>query len=160
MNRRSLLATTAACVVMGAVRASAAASTSGSAMSDAEQVGALQQALVDAYIRRDVPAMRRILADDYQFTDDRGAVKTKSDVLRDSAPGGDRTITSYVIRDAKVRVYGDAAVMTYAYRSTEQYQGREEDGDYRITRIFIRKNGNWRIVSGHETRIATTGRDT
>jgi hypothetical protein len=79
--------------------------------------------------------------------------------LRTTA-GGDRKIISYVIRDSSVKVYGDAAVMTYAYRSIETYKGRDDGGDFRVTRVFIRMNGSWRMVAGQETRIAPKRDDT
>jgi len=100
-----------------------------------------------------VSALQRILADDYVFTNDRREVETKEKVLANFKTGGDRTISSYVIHDPKVRIYGDAAVMTYSYTSKEQYKGREEGGTFRITRVFIRTRDGWQMVAGHETRI-------
>ena len=50
--------------------------------------------------------------------------------------------------------------MTYAYRSIETYKGRDDGGDFRVTRVFIRMNGSWRMVAGQETRIAPKRGDT
>jgi ketosteroid isomerase-like protein len=123
---------------------------------DAEQVSRLQSELVAAYIHHDISTLERILADDYVFTNDRGEVETKEKVLANFKTGGDRTISSYVIHDPKVRVYGDAAIMTYSYTSKEQYKGREEGGTFRITRVFIRLRNGWQMVAGHETRIVNS----
>lgn len=138
-------------IVLVACAATAARS---SETTDAEQIIALQQTLVAAYIQRDASVLQRVLADDYIFTQDSGAVDTKVDVLRSFATGGDRTVVSYVIRESRVKLYGDAAVLNYAYKSSETYKGRSEGGDFRVTRVFIRMNGAWRIVAGQETRIA------
>jgi ketosteroid isomerase-like protein len=113
----------------------------------------VQDDLVAAYIHHDVAALDRLLADDYVFTNERGEVETKSQVLANFAGGGARTIISYVIDDRRVRVYGGAAVLTYHYTSEETYQGREDGGSFRITRVFVRRRGRWQIVAGHETRL-------
>ncbi len=120
-----------------------------------EQVIRLQSDLVDAYIHRDFSTIDRILADDYVFTNEDGMVELKSQVVADFSRGGERTITSYVIGDQKVRVYGEAAVMTYSYTSRETYNGQEVGGTFRITRVFARFDGHWRMVAGHECRDAT-----
>ncbi len=121
---------------------------------DPHQVSQLQADLIQAYIHRDASALDRILADDYTFVDDRGEVTTKQQVLASFGTGGDRTITSYQIVDPLVRVYGDAAVMVYRYVSHEEYNGQDDSGNYRVTRVFLRRNGRWRIVAGQETRLA------
>ena len=120
---------------------------------DEGEVRRVQNDLIDAYLHNDVAALERILADEFTFTDDRGTVHNKRQVV-DSFKSGDRRITSYKLEDSKVRVYENVAVMTYRYRSKETYKGRDDSGDYRITRIFVRKNGRWQIVTGHETKIA------
>ena len=123
--------------------------------SDVQQVIRLQSELVDAYIHRDFSTLDRILADDYVFTNDDGMVELKPQVVADFSRGGERTITSYKISDQIVRVYGDAAVMTYGYTSRETYNAHEVGGAFRITRVFARFDGHWRMVAGHECRVAT-----
>jgi ketosteroid isomerase-like protein len=150
MRNRLPFITTLFLLFAGPFRAVAAGD---STTSDAEQVSRLQSELVDAYIHHDISALQRILADDYVFTNDRGQVETKEKVLANFKTGGNRTISSYVIHDPKVRVYGDAAIMTYSYTSKEQYKGREDGGTFRITRVFIRMGNGWQMVAGHETRI-------
>lgn len=118
-----------------------------------QAVRRLQDDLIEAYKRHEVAALNRILADEYTFTNDEGEVETKRQVLAAFTAGGDRTITSYVIDDDKVRVYGEAAVMTYHYVSHETYEGRESGGSFRITRVFVKRRGRWQMVAGHETRI-------
>ncbi len=124
-----------------------------STTNDAEEVSRLQSEVVDAYIHRDISALQRSLANDYVFTNDRGELETKEKVLANFKTGGDRTVSSYLIHDPKVKVYGDAAIMTYSYTSKEQYKGREDGGTFRITRVFIRMRNGWQMVAGHETRL-------
>jgi Lipocalin-like domain/Domain of unknown function (DUF4440) len=119
-----------------------------------EEVRRLQDALIEAYIHRDVIAMDRILADEYTFiNDDAGGVANKNQILDSFNSGGDRQIISYKREDDNVRVYGDVAVLTYRYQSKETYKGQDNSGDYRVTRIFVKRDGRWQILSGQETRV-------
>ena len=112
-----------------------------------EEVRRLQDALIEAYIHRDVVAMDRILASEYTFiNDDAGGVVNKKQVLDSFNYGGDRQIISYTREDDNVRVYGDVAVLTYRYQSKETYKGQDTSGDYRVTRIFVKRDGRWQIV--------------
>jgi ketosteroid isomerase-like protein len=146
----------ASAVLMLALRggAIAAGASSHSTAGDAEQVRQLQGELIDAYIHHDITALDRILADDYTFTNEHGQVETKQQVLSNFKSGGDRTIVSYEVHDPQIRIYGDAAVMLYSYTSREQYRGQDESGSFQITRVFVKMNGSWKIVAGHETRLA------
>lgn len=119
------------------------------------EVRALQDALIDAYIRRDTAAMDRLLGDEYLFiNDDEGGVATKKQILDSFKSGGDRKIISYKRQDDRARVYGDVAVLTYRYQSEETYKGQYNGGDFWVTRIFVRRGGRWQIIGGQETRVS------
>ena len=120
----------------------------------------IQDTLIEAYINRDVATLDRILADEYTFiNDDAGGVANKKQILESFKSGGDRQITSYKRQDDKVRFYGDVAVLTYRYQSTETYQARQNGGDFRVIRIFAKNNGRWQAVGGQETRVMEHGHD-
>ena len=124
-----------------------------------EEVRSLQDTLIEAYIHRDIAALDHILADEYTFINDDGTVWSKKQTL-DSFKSGDRQITSYRRQDDSVRVYGDTAVMTYRYQSKETYRGRDDSSDDRLTRIFVKRDGRWQMVGGHETRVSSSERGT
>jgi ketosteroid isomerase-like protein len=111
-----------------------------------------QDALIDAYIHRDVAVLERILADDYTYIDDDGLVMNKQQILGEFKSGDDQ-FTSYKRRDDKVRVYGNVAVMTYRYQTEETYKGQEVGGDLRLTRIFVKRDGRWQMVGAQDTRV-------
>jgi len=116
---------------------------SGRAVAETEIVG-VQDALIAAYIHRDTAALDRILADEYTFiNDDAGGVVSKKQILDSFRSGGDRETTSYTRQGDHVRWYGDVAVLTYRYHSNETYKGRDAGGDFRVTRIFVKRDGRW-----------------
>jgi len=126
---------------------------SGLAAAEKEIVG-VQDTLIAAYIHRDTAALDHILSDEYPFiNDDAEGVVNKKQILDSFRSGGDREITSYLRQDDHVRWYGDVAVLTYRYHSSEAYKGRESGGDFWVTRIFAKRDGRWQMVGGQETKV-------
>ncbi len=117
------------------------------------QIRRLHVQLITAYMNNDAATLNRILADEYTFIDDAGRFLTKPHIV-ESFRSRDHRIARYDISEEAIRVYGDAAVLTYRYVSQESYKGQDGSGVFRITRVFARKNGRWVIVAGQETRIA------
>ena len=65
----------------------------------------------DASVKRDVTLLGRLLADDYIFTDPDGVMWTKAQA-QEMLKSGEDVVTSAVATDMKVRVYGNAAIVT------------------------------------------------
>jgi uncharacterized protein (TIGR02246 family) len=116
------------------------------------EIRQLHAQLIQGYLHNDAALLDSVLADEYTFIDEAGRCLSKPHIV-ESFRSGDHHIFSYQISGETIRVYGAAAVMTYRYVSKENYKGQDERGDYRVTRVFAKTNGRWRIVAGHETRI-------
>jgi ketosteroid isomerase-like protein len=50
-------------------------------------------------------------------------------------------------RDVRVRLYGDAAIVTGASRINIISRGTEKDLDTRFTRVYVRVDGRWQMAS-------------
>jgi len=125
-----------------------------SAVGNEYDIRGVQDSLIAAYIHRDTAALDRILADEYTFfNDDAEGVVNKKQILDSFRSGGDREITSYIRQDDHVRWYGDVAVLTYRYHSSETYKGLKSGGDFWVTRILAKRDGRWQMVGGQETRV-------
>ena len=84
------------------------AQPSGSAADDVLRAA---RAYGDALIKKDRAALDKVLADDFSYTHSNGVVASKSDDLAsDVSP--DMKWTSLTLTDTKVRVHGDAAILT------------------------------------------------
>jgi ketosteroid isomerase-like protein len=118
------------------------------------EIRTLQDDLIAAYTHRDIDALNRILADDYTFVESHGQLLTKEQLVANFS-SGDRVLSSYVIDDDHIAIYGNTAVMTYHYTSREKYRGRDESGEFRFIRVFVKQDGRWRMVAGQETRVTT-----
>ena len=108
-----------------------------------------------AVISNDVGQMDHLLADDYIGISANGTVETKAQELAQRKAGTVR-ISQLDLTDLKVRVYGDTAVVT----SRADLQGSNgqsnTSGNYRYTRVYNRRLGQWRIVSFEASRMHDT----
>lgn len=106
-----------------------------------------------AVVKKDAAALARILADDYTSVGSRGTTSTKTDELA-NLKGADST-ASCVDSNLKVRIYGDAAVVTGLGTRSGTYKGVAfKDRQSLWTDTFIRKDGRWQCVATQGTLIA------
>jgi ketosteroid isomerase-like protein len=106
----------------------------------------------DAFLKRDVAFMDRIMADDATWTSPEGIVSTKAQYLASfkSLEGVD---TSWVNDEMKVRVYGDTAVVTGRTTFKWTNKGKDFSGQERWTDTWVKLAGHWGFVAGHNSKI-------
>jgi hypothetical protein len=86
--------------------------------------------------------MDRILADDWVSVDFHGKTITKPQALAElKATGADGQ--SMELGDLKVRVFGDAAVVT----------GADSSGKFAWMDVFMKRNGRWQAVASQSSKI-------
>ena len=66
----------------------------------------------------------------------------------------ENTTTSMIADDFRIRVYGDAAVVTFRSTYTSQFKGIERTGQERFTDTWVKRDGQWQCVATHYSRIA------
>ena len=113
----------------------------------------VRDALVDAYIHRNIAVLDGVLADEFSFIDDDGVLLNKQQLLEFFRSGEDK-VTSYKRQEDKVRIYSIVAVMTYRCQIEENYKGQDVGGNFRITRIFVKRDSRWKMVGGQDTKIS------
>jgi uncharacterized protein (TIGR02246 family) len=62
------------------------------------------------------------------------------------------------ISDARVRVYGDTAVLTARMTNTAHYRGERFDADEWVTDVFVYRDGRWLCVLSQITPVAPPDR--
>jgi ketosteroid isomerase-like protein len=106
-----------------------------------------------AMVENDANAIGEFMADDWTIIGSDGSVGDKASFLALVKSG----ILSHDVmesHDAKVRVYGDTAVMTARGISGGRYQGQPFHEVERTSCVFVRQGGRWRCVLTHLSRIA------
>jgi ketosteroid isomerase-like protein len=122
------------------------------ARSSAEVV-ASERAWSEAFLRHDLHALSRLLADDFVGIDGRGVVSDKAAELEEAKPpsadSSRPVLVGEQLSDIRVRMYGDTAILT-AINTT-----RFSDSTirYRRTTVWVWREGRWQCVSFHGSRI-------
>jgi uncharacterized protein (TIGR02246 family) len=109
----------------------------------------------EATIKNDLEANDRLLADDWININPDGSVTTKARLM-ELIKAGSFKIMSIKNDEVAVRVYGDAAVVTG--RSTSERAGQNGEAvarQVRFTRVYVRRQGRWRLATSHNTLIMT-----
>lgn len=120
---------------------------------DATEVRRLESVWNEAHLRGDADAMDRLCADDLVVTVPGMRLMTKTEsvsVLR----SGRMTFDRYETSDVRVRVYGDAAVVTGRLQRTRTINGKSMDDDWRFTKTCVKRSGQWQVVAFHASTNA------
>ena len=112
----------------------------------------LENGWAENILKNDIAFFDRILADGYTEADSEGNVNTKSQYIA-NFKSNTFVVTSAVLDDINVRVYGDTAVVTGRNTMKGQYKGKDDSGQYRWTDIWVKRDGRWQCVAGHGSRI-------
>jgi len=141
----------AALVVLAVVFSGARAGSQPAAPANAveRELMDLVQRYNDAQVKRDRRTLELLWADDYLYTHSNGAVMTKAQDIADTM-SGDMTWTAARLDDMKVRVFGDAGIVT-GRLTMEGTAKQYASGARRFTDIFVRRNGRWQLVGGQTT---------
>jgi ketosteroid isomerase-like protein len=112
---------------------------------DERQVSRLEQDLIEAFRGNDARALDRILADDFVFTDPRGASVTKEVWLEDLASGV-FAFESIEIEDVRVRLAGDAALVTGLVTLKARSRAGDYNGQFGVIDVYMKRAERWQLV--------------
>ena len=107
----------------------------------------------NALIKHDPAPLDKVLADDFMGTTANGGVYPKAQLL-EFVKSGKEDIISMVGDELIVRVYGDAAVVTFRDTIKMRVKGKETTYLERYTDTWIRRDARWQCVASHGSRIA------
>jgi ketosteroid isomerase-like protein len=116
-----------------------------------QQIKTLSDQLAQAYIKGDTSFWEKYLADDYIGVYASGQKYTKSE----SVQPGALKYESFDVREMKIRVYRDTAVVTSltSAKGTIRGEGKPFSGDYRTTRVWVKQKGGWKLVAFQSTQV-------
>ena len=124
----------------------------------ARAVIARERASVEAWQRKDKAFYAEFLADDATFfgsmnpyleTDPKENFLPKFDQYADMFKTLD-----FQMYNPRVQVYGDTAILTYNSASTVNFGGRVMNYTSKVTSVYVRQGGAWRVVHAHESMNA------
>jgi ketosteroid isomerase-like protein len=117
-----------------------------------EQVLLAEREWLLAHLQLDVPALDLLMDPDYLQIDSRGGAVGKEQVLA-SFRSGERHWTEAQSDELFVRVYGNTAVVVGRWQARGVNAGRSFDYQARYVSVWVRRDGEWRMVSDQSTPI-------
>ena len=118
-----------------------------------QQVLDLDRAWADAEVKHDEATLRRILDEHFVATFGAGKPYDKEGFIKAVIGGAPDPTESQDLSDRMVRVDADTAVIveTDTVRGTDE--GKAYTTVYRITTVYIRRNGHWVALAEHLVRV-------
>lgn len=120
---------------------------------DVRELERLESVWNNAHVQGDAAALEAIWADDMEIAVPRMPVMSKS-AAATFAHSGRMKFQRYATSDLRIRLYGDAAVVTGRLQRTRTIEGREVSDDWRFTKVYIRQADRWRVVAFHASEAA------
>ena len=119
-----------------------------------EEILRLEKEFSQAIVKNDAEAVGRFLADDWIIIDPDGGIIDRARFLG-VIKSGALTHEMMESDDARVRIYGNAAVVTAMTTTKGKFNGQVFNTQERATDVFMKQNGRWQCVLSHLTRFTT-----
>ena len=135
--------------------------------SKAPQAGGVEQQLKQmeddwqkATRTKDAALLKRIIAEDWVATDDKGKILNREQYISQTIASGSSVSSSNPDAieftenfDMQVRVYGDTAVVTGGSKEKGTRSGTAYTDTYRWTDVFVKRGGRWQAVVSQWAKV-------
>jgi ketosteroid isomerase-like protein len=119
---------------------------------DAQSLIRLEQSWNEAFYRKDVSFLERVLADEFIATYEDGSQGDKAkeiSLTRDF----NQQVDSAEQDEFSVKLYGDTAVVWFSLHLIGPRQGQPVQVDLRYVDVFVWRANRWQCVSSHSTKV-------
>jgi ketosteroid isomerase-like protein len=116
--------------------------------SDAAYVRSLELKWTESYKQRQVDILSSLLAEDFVITIEDGSTYSKMGYISHSAESSVHVAVAEM-SDLKVRMHGNAAVITGAYHERGESDGKPYEYHDRFTDVWLKSGGKWQVVASH-----------
>lgn len=138
--------------ILFATLAAAGAAQPHDATQDEREILRVEAALCRAFETGDVETLRDSLDATFTLTDSRGTVTDLDQNLAEVA-GGDPDYEVFRNHEQKIRLYGDAAIVTGITSIRSHSGGTTFEGDFQFTDTWVRHDDGWKLAASHASRL-------
>ena len=110
-----------------------------------ESIKQLEYELVNAFLKRDIKALDRILADEFIITDPHGPSFTKGQYLAD-LEAANISFKSLAIDEIEIRVIDNTAVVTGKATADGHSHDGPYKGQYSFMDVYLKKTSGWQAI--------------
>jgi ketosteroid isomerase-like protein len=118
-----------------------------------QEIIKLENALMEASIKKDRATLERFYADEYLYIHSNGSVTNKTPEIAEDMAGGSKW-TSFSYSQTKVRFFGDVGILT-GVLTLQGASDAYKSGARGVTAIFVKRDGRWQSVGGQATLLPT-----
>jgi ketosteroid isomerase-like protein len=115
---------------------------------DAAYIRSMELKWTESYKQRQVDILASPLAEDYVITVEDGNTYSKTGYISHSAEPSVHVEVAEM-SDLKVRMHGNAAVVTGAYHERGTSDGKRYEYHDRFTDVWMKAGGKWQVVASH-----------
>lgn len=143
---------TLSCVLVASCVVAVSAAQQAPVPSDQQVLTSLERGWNDAFYKKDLAFLDRVLADEYTATYDDGSRGDKAKELA-LAEAFDQQVLSAIQDEFTVKVYGNTAVVWFTLNVAGIKQGERAELKLAYTDVWVMRDGRWQCVSSQSTRI-------
>ena len=111
----------------------------------------LEQAYAQALMSKDIAFLKRFYAPDWRGGDWMGFA-SKTNILN-LVKSGRYVIKSMTLKDLKVRILGNVAIVQGIDEEVTSMHGKDTSGTWGFTDVFVRRGGRWVAVASQTTKV-------
>ena len=120
--------------------------------SDQQVLIRLEQTWNEAFYRKDVASIEKIIADEFIATYDDGSRGDKAKELALAAEFNQQ-VESAIPDEFMVKVYSDTAVVWFTLHVVGMRQGQRAELTLHYTDVWVIRDGRWQCVSTQSTKV-------
>lgn len=116
--------------------------------SDASTIRSLEEKWTESYKNRQIDMLSSLLADDFVITVEDGSIYSKPGYITHTADSSVQVEVAE-IKDLKVRMHGNTAVVTGAYHEKGKSGGKSYEYNDRLTDVWMKIGSKWQVIASH-----------
>ena len=115
---------------------------------DAGTIRKLEQKWTESYKNRKIDLLSSLLADEFVITVEDGNTYSKAGYITHTADSSVQVEVAE-IKDLKVRMHGNVAVVTGAYHEKGKSNGAPYEYHDRLTDVWMKVGNQWQVIASH-----------
>src|SRR4051812_37412954 len=120
---------------------------------DEEEIARLEEQRSKAVLAGDVATLSRMYGDDWFYNLANGETVGKAEYLK-RYETGELKVNQSRTENVRIRVYGDAAVVTGVQHVNATVNGKDIEAHLRYLHVFAKPNGQWVVVARQATYLS------
>ena len=119
----------------------------------AETLKQLEKRRYELMVKKDLAALREMLADDLVYTHSNGLTENKEQYLAGLA-SGKSVYHAVEPEETQVRLYGNMAILNGIAKVDIELNGQKTTLRLKYTDAYVKRNGKWQFVTWQSLRMA------